>query len=145
MQLIGTLRAFIILIIALLPAVAVGQAPQGEQPIPEELKKLVLGATATCENVQNGIPENKAVVFSIARQRVYCYSNFTNVPEKTFTFHNWYLRDHLKASVKLVLRPSRWSTYSAMELRSSDKGPWRVEITDEEGNILNTLRFSIID
>lgn len=145
MQLIGTLRAFIILIIALLPAVAVGQAPQGEQPIPEELKKLVLGATATCENVQNGIPENKAVVFSIARQRVYCYSNFTSVPEKTFTFHNWYLRDHLKASVKLVLRPSRWSTYSAMELRSSDKGPWRVEITDEEGNILNTLRFSIID
>ena len=95
--------------------------------------------------MQSGIPENKAVAFSSSIKKVYCYTNFTSVPEKMFTFHNWYLRDNLKASIKLVLRPSRWSTYSAMELRSSDKGPWRVEVTDEEGNILSTLRFSIID
>ena len=135
----------ILLLTALLPAVAVGQAPIVEPPVAVEPKKLTLGATATCEAVQNGIPENKAVAFSSAIKKVYCYTNFTSVPEKMFTFHNWYLRDNLKASVKLVLRPSRWSTYSAMELRSSDKGPWRVEVTDEEGNILSTLRFSIID
>ena len=135
----------IILMTALLPAVANGQALQGEQPIAVEPKKLTLGATATCENVQGGMPENKAAVFSIALQRVFCYTNFTSVPEKMFTFHNWYFRDSLKASIKLVLRPTRWSTYSAMELRSSDKGPWRVEVTDEEGKLLSTLRFSIID
>ncbi len=139
------LRMVILLLTALLPAVAAGQAPIVEPPVAVEPKKLALGATATCEAVQNGIPENKAVAFSSAIKKVYCYTNFTSVPEKMFTFHNWYLRDNLKASVKLVLRPSRWSTYSAMELRSSDKGPWRVEVTDEEGNILSTLRFSIID
>ena len=133
-----------VIIIAFLPVLAAGQEAPG-QPAPAEPKKLALGATATCENVLSGIPENKAVAFSIALKKVYCYTNFTSVPEKTFTFHNWYFRDNLKASIKLVLRPSRWSTYSAMELRSSDKGPWRVEVTDEEGNILKTQRFSIIE
>ena len=140
------LHAVILLIMFLLPTIALGQAAQ-EPPVvpPVAPKKLALGATAICENVVSGIPENKAVAFSISLKRVYCYTNFTSVPEKTFTFHNWYFRDNLKASIKLVLRPSRWSTYSAMELRSSDKGPWRVEVTDEEGNILSTQRFSIID
>jgi hypothetical protein len=139
------LRVVILLMTVLLPALVAGQAPPDEQPAAVEPKKLALGATAACEAMQNGIPENKAVAFSSAIKKVYCYTNFTSVPEKMFTFHNWYLRDNLKASIKLVLRPSRWSTYSAMELRSSDKGPWRVEVTDEEGNILSTLRFSIID
>lgn len=132
-------------ITAVLPALAVGQSSVEEQLIAVEVKKLALGAAATCELVRNGTPENKAAVFSSTLNKVYCYTNFTSVPEKMFTFHNWYLRDKLKASIKLVLRPTRWSTYSAMELRSSDKGPWRVEVTDEEGNILETLRFSIID
>ena len=138
------LYVVILLTTVLLPTIVAGQATQ-EQPVAPEPKKLALGATATCENVQSGVPENKAVAFSISLKRVYCYTNFTSVPEKTFTFHNWYFRDNLKPSIKLVLRPSRWSTYSAMELRSSDKGPWRVEVTDEEGNILSTQRFSIID
>lgn len=132
-------------ITAVLPALAVGQSAVEEQLIAVEVKKLALGAAATCELVRNGSPEKKAAVFSSTLNKVYCYTNFTSVPEKMFTFHNWYLRDKLKASIKLVLRPTRWSTYSAMELRSSDKGPWRVEVTDEEGNILETLRFSIID
>jgi len=132
-------------ITAVLPALAVGQSSVEEQLIAVEVKKLALGAAATCELVRNGTPEYKAAVFSSTLNKVYCYTNFTSVPEKMFTFHNWYLRDKLKASIKLVLRPTRWSTYSAMELRSSDKGPWRVEVTDEEGNILETLRFSIID
>ncbi len=144
MKIFRKLYVVILLITVLLPTIAVGQAAK-EQPLALEPKKLALGATATCENVLSGIPENKAVAFSLALKRVYCYTNFTSVPEKTFTFHNWYFRDNLKASIKLVLRPSRWSTYSAMELRSSDKGPWRVEVTDEEGNILSTQRFSIID
>jgi hypothetical protein len=78
-------------------------------------------------------------------KRVYCYTDFSTVPEKSFAYHNWYLRDNLKASVKLTVRPPRWSTYSSIQLRDSDKGPWRIEITDEEGNILKTLRFSVID
>jgi hypothetical protein len=134
-----------LLLLTVMPGMAIGQSPPEEQLVTVEIKKLALGATATCEMVKNGLPINKAAVFSSALKKVYCYTNFTSVPEKVFTFHNWYLRDRLKASIKLVLRPTRWSTYSAMELRSSDRGPWRVEVTDEEGTVLETLRFSIIE
>lgn len=145
MKIQKTLKIVALLLTAVLPALAVGQSPVEEQLVTVEIKKLALGSTSTCELVKNAAPENKAVVFSSTLQKVYCYTNFTSVPEKMFTYHNWYLRDKLKASIKLVLRPTSWSTYSAMELRSSDRGPWRVEVTDEEGNILKTLRFSIID
>ena len=31
------------------------------------------------------------------------------------------------------------------QLREADRGTWRVEITDKEGNIFKILRFSITD
>ncbi|MEJ2520850.1 MAG: DUF2914 domain-containing protein [Desulfuromonadales bacterium] len=129
----------------LLPTITAGQPSGSGQLATAQSAELVLGESTVCENVQNGIPEQSAVAFSVSLKRVYCYTDFSTVPEKSFAYHNWYLRDNLKASVKLTVRPPRWSTYSSIQLRDSDKGPWRIEITDEEGNILKTLRFSVID
>jgi len=139
------LRIATVLVAFLLPAITAGQPSDSGQLAAPQTAELVLGESAVCENVQNGIPEQAAVAFSVRLKRIYCYTDFNSVPEKSFAFHNWYLRGNLKASVKLTVRPPRWSTYSSIQLRDSDKGPWRVEITDEEGNILKTLRFSVID
>jgi hypothetical protein len=139
------LRIAAVLIVFLLPAVTAGQPSGSGQLAAPRSAGLVLGESTVCENVQNGIPERTAVAFSVSLKRVYCYTDFSTVSEKSFAYHNWYLRDNLKASVKLTVRPPRWSTYSSIQLRDSDKGPWRIEITDEEGNILKTLRFSVID
>jgi hypothetical protein len=106
---------------------------------------LVLGESTVCEDVRNGEPAQPAVAFSVTLKRVYCFSDFISVLKTSVTYHNWFYRDSLKASVKLTVRPPRWSTYSSVQLRDSEKGPWRIEITDEEGDILGTLRFSVID
>jgi hypothetical protein len=42
-------------------------------------------------------------------------------------------------------RPPRWITYSTIQTRASDIGPWRVEVTDEQGALLQILRFSIVE
>ena len=139
------LRIATVLISFLLPAITAGQPSVTGQLAAPQPAGLVLGESTVCENIQNGIPEQAAVAFSVSLKRVYCYTGFKTVPEKSFAYHNWYLKDNLKASVKLTVRPPRWSTYSSIQLRDSDKGPWRIEITDEEGNILRTLRFSVID
>ncbi|QCQ22565.1 DUF2914 domain-containing protein [Desulfoglaeba alkanexedens] len=47
--------------------------------------------------------------------------------------------------IRLKVNPSRWATYSLIRLRETDKGPWRVEISDERNNLLGTVRFSITD
>jgi hypothetical protein len=138
-------RIAAVLIVFLLPSISAGQPSGVGQIAAPQSAGLVLGESTVCEIVQNGIPEQAAVAFSVSLKRVYCYTDFNTVPVKSFAYHNWYLRNNLKASVKLTVRPPRWSTYSSIQLGDSDKGPWRIEITDEEGNILKTLRFSVID
>jgi hypothetical protein len=108
-------------------------------------KQLILGEATVCELVKNGIPFNSAVAFSISLGRIYCFTDFVAVGTKTVIYHNWYYRDQKRTSVKLALRPPRWATFSSITLRDSEKGPWQVEITTEDGEVLKILRFSVID
>lgn len=106
---------------------------------------LLLGSATVSETVKNRIPYNSAIAFSLSLEKLYCFTDFVSVPEKTIIYHNWYRRDKKRAGVKLLLKPARWATFSLFKFRKDDKGPWRVEVTDQHGNILRILRFSIID
>jgi hypothetical protein len=98
-----------------------------------------------CEDVIEGIPQQPGIVFSIGRGKVSFYTFFDSVPQKTFVTHHWYYRDEPSARIRLQLRPPRWATFSTIQLRETDKGPWRVEVTDAAGVALKELRFSITD
>ncbi len=121
--------------------------PQQEKTSPtgSSLKKLTLFKAVISEEIQEFAPLNEAIIFSISMGKVYCFSSFDPVPEKTFIYHYWYFQDRLIARVKLTLKPPRWRTYSTIQLRKADKGPWRVEITDSKGQRFKVLRFSITD
>ena len=106
---------------------------------------LTLVEAVMCESIESYAPQTPAVVFSINIGKVSCYSNFDPVPEKTYIYHRWYFKDRLTTQKKLFLKSPRWGTYTSIQLREADRGPWRVEITDKDGNIFKTLRFSITD
>jgi len=108
-------------------------------------KKLTLARAAICEGIKNNAPQNQGIVFPVDIGKVICFTTFDPVPEKTLIYHKWYFRDKPSTKLKLSLQPPRWSTFSRIQLREADKGPWRVEVTDSEGNILHVLRFSITD
>ncbi len=108
-------------------------------------KSLTLTEAVVCEGIESYTPQTPAVVFSITIGKVSCYSNFDPVPEKTYIYHRWYFKDRLSTKKRLYLKPPRWATYTSIQLREADRGPWRVEVTDKNGNILKTLRFSITD
>ena len=107
--------------------------------------KLSLVRAVMCEDMQELVPQNPTTVFSIERRKAVCFSVFDPVPEKTVVYHQWFHRDQNSAKMKLTLKPPRWSTYSSIQLRAEDIGPWRVEITDSQGNVLDVLRFSITE
>lgn len=107
--------------------------------------KLGLVRAVMCETIQEYAPVNPAVVFSIERGRISCFTEFDPVPAQTFINHKWYRNDSLITEKRLTINPPRWSSFTSMQLRDADKGPWRVEITDENGGIMHTLRFSITD
>jgi Protein of unknown function (DUF2914) len=108
-------------------------------------QQLQLTQALMCEDVFNNAPRNPTVIFSASREKAICYTSFDPVPVKTNIFHNWFHRDVPSAKIQLILNSPRWSTYSSIQLRKTDIGPWRVEITDENGNILDVLRFSVTD
>ena len=124
------------LLLPLQPAKNMGSAYASE---------LELFEAVMCEEVVSNAARNPTIVFSIGQKKAVCYTAFTKVPVKSIIYHNWYHRDVPSAKIRLTLKPPSWSTYSSIELRKTDIGPWRVEITDEKGNVLEVLRFSVTE
>jgi hypothetical protein len=107
--------------------------------------KSTMVQSVMCEAIEDFKPVNPAVVFSISQGEVFCFSNFDPVIEKTFIFHKWYKKNKLIFTMRLTLSPPKWSTFSRIQIRNADKGPWRVEIWDVDDILLKTLRFSMVD
>ena len=121
-------------------------AQDQEEVVPVETpQELTLVQAVMCEGLRSLVPLNEAVAFSIKREEVFCFLDFAPVPEKTSIRISWFWRDERRLNRKFILYPPRWSTLDSKELRDADKGPWRVEVRDAEGNTLKTLRFSITD
>jgi hypothetical protein len=123
------------------PAEHLAQTP----PRPASPPKLALVQALICEDVRDGIPINPSVAFSISVGKIYCYTLFDQIAEDTVVYHHWFFRDKPSARIRLSLKQPRWGTFSSIQLREADKGPWRVEIADAGGRILKTLRFSVTD
>jgi hypothetical protein len=110
---------------------------------PEDGVSLV--RAVMCESIVDYAPMNAAVVFSVGVGKISCYTAFEAIHSTTFTIHKWYRRDELVTTKKLTLKPPRWATYSSIQLREADKGPWRVEILDVNEKLLKTIRFSVTE
>jgi hypothetical protein len=104
------------------------------------LKRAVM-----CESIQKLLPASESVVFSLELGRVYCFTEFDPVPVQSIIHHKWYRRGSLVTVKPLTLNPPRWSSFSTIQLRELDKGPWQVEIIGDDDKVLRTLRFSITD
>jgi hypothetical protein len=128
---------FFLALIILVPFLSQAFAQKKDSPLEATPKKLTLVQASMCEGIKDNSPKNRAIVFSATIGRVYCFTTFDPVPEKTVIYHKWYFR--------LSLKTPRWSTFSRIVLRNGEKGPWRVEIADEEENIFGILRFSVTD
>jgi hypothetical protein len=125
----------------LLPLAVPSLSETGKGPADD----IVLVQAQMCEDIKGQSPQNVTTVFSIERRKAICFTSFDPVPAKTVIYHHWFHRDRSSARIKLSLKPPRWSTYSSIQFRAQDIGPWRVEITDADGRVFHILRFSITE
>ncbi len=130
---------FLLLTVLIAPYLAWGQETNTSSMQPTLVKAVM------SESIEKFAPINPAIVFSIELGKITCFTEFDPVPEKTVILHKWYKRDSLISVKRLTVTPPRWSSFSSMQLRDADKGPWRVEITDGNGKIITILRFSITE
>jgi hypothetical protein len=106
---------------------------------------LSLDEAVVCEGIKDFAPVNKAIVFSLGIGKVYCFTSFDHVPQETVIYHNWYRNDRLITTKRLSLQPPQWSTFSSIQLREADKGPWRLVIKDKAKKVLRIVKFSITE
>lgn len=107
--------------------------------------KVRLVQAVMCELIEEYEPRHIAVAFSINTGRISCYTSFDKISAVTVVDHKWFRRDELVTTKRLTIKPPSWATYSSIQLRQADKGPWRVEVRQENGALLKTLRFSVTD
>ncbi len=110
-----------------------------------QAKPFRLVRAAMCESIEGYEPKHVAAAFSINVGRISCYSAFAGVAQTTYVQHKWFRRDELVTAKRLTLKPPSWATYSSVQLRDDDKGPWRVEILNAEDELIQTMRFSVVD
>ncbi len=119
------------------------EAAAPEQPQPS--KTASISRAVMCEKVENLSPIRQAIAFPVSIGQVYCFTSFDSVPQPMVVYHRWFHHDELSTQTRLRLYPPKWATYSVIQLRETDKGPWRVEVSDQNGRVFDVLRFSITD
>jgi hypothetical protein len=131
--------------LALLLVLALTPYGRADEPPEEEARACRLVRAVMCESITGYEPKYISVAFSIRAVTISCYTSFDDVSDTTFVEHKWYRRDELVTVKRLTLKPPQWSTYSSVQLREDDKGPWRVEVWDARNQMIKTLRFSVTD
>jgi hypothetical protein len=100
-------------------------------------------AASICTGMADREPVDAGTSFSVATDRLYCFSKIANITEATEIVHVWYFGETERARVSLGIKPPSWRTYSSKIIQTHEIGPWRVEILDASGNLLETLKFEV--
>ncbi len=118
---------------------------------PVQKKKIVFHDIAVldlkvCKNVRNNLPLEPGSTFTTDIGRIYCHSLLDNNSGKTNdVYHIWYFNGQLKAKVRIRIPDGKeLPAISHREIGTDDKGTWKIEITDDDKKILDTVIFELV-
>ena len=121
-----------------------------QEVIPERampfVEKMVVLESLACKKVKNNQPLYPGRRFPTDVGRVYCHTLLNNNSGKNSDiYHIWYMNGSLKAKVRIRVRGGKEiPAFSHREIKSNDKGTWKVEITDSDKKILDTIIFEVV-
>ena len=121
-----------------------------QEVIPEKampfVEKMVVLKSLACKKVKNNQPLYPGRRFPTDVGRVHCHTLLNNNSGKNSDiYHIWYMNGNLKAKVRIRVRDGKEiPAFSHREIKSNDKGTWKVEITDSDKKILDTVIFEVV-
>ncbi len=113
-----------------MPAVAQAQLSVDESAIGlDVIDRMPVGADST---------------FTADVERVYCWTRISGAPEGGTTIHHvWIHGDQEMADLELNIGAPSWRTWSNKAIMEDWTGDWRVEVRDDAGSVLATVRFTV--
>ena len=123
----GTILLLTILLIAVVPGVGFA---------------IEVADSAMCLDVQDRQPVSPGESFSADVGKVWCWSKIKDGQDTTIR-HIYYYEGEEKAVVRLAIRSPLFRTYSSKRILSIWTGSWRVDIVDADGNVMESVAFTI--
>ena len=109
----------------------------------QEANTVQIVAAAICKDVVDREAVDVGTQFSNSVSRLYCFTKAASTEIPTEIVHVWSYGDVERARVSLAVRAATWRTYSSKAIQSHEIGPWRVDVLDTSGNLLETINFEI--
>lgn len=130
------------------PRPAVGPTEASPVPATElpQATRVRLVDTAVATGVERRVPTGLGEVFSTDVGSVWAWVSVENLGAPTTLTMVWRRDDKVRSSLELPVGTSpRWRTWSRNRIRKFDAGEWTVDLYDADGNLLDTLEFTIRD
>ena len=107
---------------------------------------IAVRESKACKMVKNLQPLYPGKRFPSDIGRIYCYSLLDNNSGKqNDIYHIWYMDGNLKSKVRIRIRNGQEiPAVSHRDVNNSDKGTWKIEVTDSDKKILDTVIFEVV-
>ena len=132
--------SYIFLVLAMLTAIILYQAVTIKA---QEAGSLEVAEAVICRDVVDQEPIDVGDSFEASVAKLYCFTKIIGAQEAIEIAHVWYYGDVERTRINLSVEASSWRTWSSKKIIPEWKGPWRVEVTSEDGTSLKTIDFTI--
>lgn len=104
---------------------------------------LTVTESSVATNVVDRMPSGVATTFPASVGRVYAWTRIQGAEGATTIHHVWIHGEIERADQELRIGGSPWRTWSNKAIPPEWSGSWRVEVRDADGNVLETIRFTV--
>lgn len=95
-----------------------------------------------CKSIANRECVDAGEAFSVADGQIVAWTRVTGAANSK-VHHVWFKGDAQVSDIALNVGGNSWRTHSKKTLSAESKGDWRVEIRDDAGSVLETLKFKV--
>lgn len=106
-------------------------------------QNLEVAEAVITTDIIDRVPADAVESYSASVEQLHCYTRLLGATEETSIVHVWFHEGAEVARMTLPVRSSNWRTWSTKTLSPENTGEWRVEVRDEQGEILKQLSFSL--
>lgn len=105
---------------------------------------LRVAEAVVCSGLIDREPQGSGDSFEWSEDRIYVWSQIQCEKPPSSIRHIYYFKGEKVSDIELKIRSHHWRTWSYKTLLSKRYiGPWRVDITSADGNVLQSLEFEI--
>ncbi len=125
---------FMVLVLMIFP----GQNLYADQPVMQAAEVVVT------TGIQDRIPVDAIQSYAASVESLYCYCRMIGVRSEATIEHVWYHNGREVSRISLPVRSSNWRTWSKKTIPAGGRGAWRVDVLDDQGEILGSQGFTLM-